>query len=29
MNTKILRDLRSLNVKQAMDKYCNDNAASR
>ena len=29
MNTKILRDLRSLNVKQAMDKYCNDNAAYR
>lgn len=27
MNTKILRDLRSLNVKQAMDKYHNDNSA--
>lgn len=29
MNTKILRDLRRLNVKQAMDKYHNDNAAYR
>lgn len=26
MNTKILRDLRSLTVKQAMDKYHNDNS---
>lgn len=29
MNTKILRDLRSLNVRQAMNKYHNENLFRR